>query len=181
MSAGRTALAALAFLSFAIPASLGTATAQDAISPVEIVFHTCPAGTDPASDPELLAGLCLEPSAPILVTVGDSESWLEQAETSGETTQAVTFDAIPSGWIQIVWEMPEDMEVAVAICDEHGEGHFEEALVWQFLGNVEGDRMFLRSTEPGDPLTCTVFHVPVGTAATPVASPVSGRDADFGY
>ena len=55
MSAGRTALAALAFLSFAIPASLGTATAQDAISPVEIVFHTCPAGTDPASEPELLA------------------------------------------------------------------------------------------------------------------------------
>ncbi len=168
----RTMFAALAALTFVVP-SLEPVAAQDAISPVDLTFYACPAGTDPAADPTTLMDTCKEPAGPIVVTVGDGEAWLDQAETSGGAIQPVTFDGIASGWIQIVWQLPDGMEVAAATCDEEADGVQESQLVWAFAGNVEGNRMFLASTEPGDPLSCSIFHVPIGGPATPVASPVS--------
>lgn len=147
------------------------AVAQTDTAAVVIEVYTCPAGTDPSTDPAVLAETCLEPAAPVSLTVGDGSTWATGADTTGEAPQVAQFEGLEAGALQIVEALPEGMGEPVVTCTKNDPAAHVVVFTYDLPSDSFEFRAFAQKVDPGTTLSCRIFHLPLAVDA--LASPVA--------
>lgn len=146
------------------------AAAQDDTVDVVLEVYTCPAGTDPSTDPAQLLETCLEPAPPVSITVGDGSTWATGAETTGEAPQVAQFEDLEAGALQIVQSLPDGMGEPVVTCTKGDPADQAVVFTYELPSDAFEFRAFAQKVEPGTTLSCRIFNLPL--AADALASPV---------